>query len=588
MLRLSFLTVAFGLLCCSQASAAESEDVQALIQAVSGQDQAAALQAMDDLADLGPKAEPAVAALTEVFSDESDETVRSRAARALGAIGEKAEAAVPALTAALEDESASIRAYAAFALGRIGKAAEPAAGTLAKNAFDKDALVRRASLNALRKIDPPHEVTRPVFLKILKEGDPSIIMPALQSFADEAKQDLARLKEALQDDQVCYWACIIAQDLGPDAAPAVPELCSLLDHKDPDVRMHAAIALAEIGEDAAPAVPLLVAKLKDDPLDAVKFASAFALGSINQKDDAATRVLVDAAKDGAPLVKVMSWWALATQNPDRSKVVEGAAIRIAEALTSEDANLRKVAAQALANFDVPHEIVRPILLKTLQNADPEVVANAMDAFASLGPDALKDIDDILAHPDARHFATLVIYRMGPKAAPAVPDLVEALQALGDTEDDNLFRREAQMALAAIGPDAAAAVPVLIESLASDDREVRGSACYALGKIGPAAAEAVPALQTRLGELEDSGQVAVVWALLNIKPDDEDIATTAVPILVGALDDPDEVVRAEAASAVGRIGEPAAKPEVIAELKKLLNDPAPPVQEAAAEALKELE
>ncbi|MCH5372501.1 MAG: HEAT repeat domain-containing protein, partial [Planctomycetes bacterium] len=188
----------------------------------------------------------------------------------------------------------------------------------------------------------------------------------------------------------------------------------------------------------------------------------------------------------------------------------------------------------------------------------------------------------------RHFATLVIYRMGPKAAPAVGDLVEALQAVGNTEDDELFRREAQMALAAIGPDAVAAVPVLIESLASDDREVRGSACYALGKIGPAAAEAVPALQSRLNELEDSDKVAIVWALLNIKPDDEEIATRAVPILVGALDAPDEIVRAEAASAVGRIGKPAAKPEVIAELKKLLNDPAPQVQEAAAEALKELE
>jgi HEAT repeat protein len=588
MLRLSFLTVVIGLLCCSLASAAEPEDVQALIQAVGGQDQAAALQAIDELADLGPQAEPAVAVLLEAFAG-SDETVRSRAARTLGAIGEKAAAAVPALTAALADESAVVRAYAAFALGRIGKAAAPAAEALAENAFDKEALVRRASLNALRSIDPPREVTRPVFLKILKEGDASVIMPALQSFAEEASQDLPRLKEALQDEEICYWACIVAQDIGPAAAPAVPELSSLLDHKDPDIRMHAAIALAEIGEGAAPALPLLVAKLTDtEELVSVKFASAFALGRINQQDDAATRALVDAAKNGAPLLKVMSWWALARQNPDRSKVVEGAAVRIAEALTSDDPHLRKVAARALAEFDVPRDIVRPILLKTLQHADPEVIGNAMDALASLGPEALEDIDDVLSHPVARHFATLVIFRMGPKAAPAATDLIEALQAAGNTEDDNLFRREAQMALAAIGPDAAAAVPVLVQSLASDDREVRGSACYALGKIGPAAAEAVPALQARLNELEDSGKVAFVWALLSIQPDDEALAATAVPMLVGALDAPDEIVRAEAAGALGRIGEPAAQPDVIAELKKLLDDPAPQVQEAAAEALKELE
>jgi HEAT repeat protein len=125
-------------------------------------------------------------------------------------------------------------------------------------------------------------------------------------------------------------------------------------------------------------------------------------------------------------------------------------------------------------------------------------------------------------------------------------------------------------------------------LASDDREVRGSACYALGKIGPAAAQAVPALQKRLDELEESNKVACVWALLKINPEDEALATMAVPILTGALDAPDELVRAEAAGALGRIGAPAAQPEVIAELKKLLEDPAAAVREAAAAALKALE
>jgi HEAT repeat protein len=587
MLRLSCLTVAVGLLCCSLSTAAEPEDVQSLIQAIGGQDQAAALQAIDDLANLGPQAEPAVAALLQALGG-SDETVRSHAARTLGSLGDKAAEAVSALTAALKDESVTVRAYAAFALGRIGKAAAPAAEVLAENAFDKDALVRRASLGALRSIDAPREITRPIILRVLKEGDPSIVMPALQSFAEEAKQDLPRLKEILQDDELCYWACIVAADMGPDAAPAVPELSSLLDQTDPDIRMHAAIALAEIGETAAAAVPLLVAKLKDDPQVSVRFASAFALGKINKKGDAATRALVDAAKNGAPLLKVMSWWALANQNPDHADVVKGAAVRIAEALTSDDPHLRNVAARALAEFDAPREIVRPVLLKALQDADPHVVGNAMGALAALGPEALVDIDGVLSHPVARHYATLVIFRMGPKAAPAVPDLIEALQQAGDTPDDDAFRREVQMALSAIGPDAVAAVPALVESLASDAKEVRGSACYALGKIGVAAAEAVPALQARLAELEDSDTVAFVWALLKIKPDDEALATQAVPILVGALDAQDEMVRTEAAGALGEIGKPAAQPEVIAALKKLLDDPAPEVQEAAAAALKELE
>jgi HEAT repeat protein len=368
----------------------------------------------------------------------------------------------------------------------------------------------------------------------------------------------------------------------------VPELTALLDHQDPDVRMHAAIALGEIGQASAPAIPQIVARLQNDEFESVRFAAAFALGKINQPDTDATKALILAAKEDAPLLRTMSWWALARLYPEREDLVRGAAKKIGEGLTSEDPHLRAVAARALADFDAAPELVRPVLLKALQDAEPRVVGHAMDALASLGPDVLTDIDGVLQHPQARHYATLVIYRMGPKAAPAVPALVAALQAAGDTEDDDKFRREAQMALAAIGPAAADAVDVLIESLDSESKEVRGSACYALGKIGPAAEKAVPALQQRMSELEDSDQVAFVWALLHIKPGDEPLAVLAAPLLAAALDNPDDLVRVEAAAALGQIGKPAVKPEIIEKLRSLLDDPSPEVQQAAADALEELE
>ena len=166
--------------------------------------------------------------------------------------------------------------------------------------------------------------------------------------------------------------------------------------------------------------------------------------------------------------------------------------------------------------------------------------------------------------------------------------MEALREPPAGEDDLLFRHRAQLALAAIGPEAKDAVPVLIESLDSNDREVRGSACYALGKIGAAAAEAVPALEKKLQELDGASRTAFVWALLQIRPGDPQLEAKAVPLLVEALNHEQELVRVEAATALGEIAS-AATPEVIAKLKELAEkDTDDRVREAAGAAAKKLE
>ncbi len=587
--RLLYLTIAASLLSFTSLAAAQAADIPALIQSLSGQDRAACLQAVDELGKLGAEAKPAVSALVQTLGGD-DEELCCNAARTLGAIGPDAEEAVPALIDALKNGQPKVKAYAAFALGRIGKAAGDAAETLAEAAFDEDALVRRASIKSLRQIDAPKEKTRPVIKKILKEGDTQIIMPALRALAEQYEEGVPYLREALKDNDICYWACIVISDIGADAAAAVPEVTELLKQEDPDIRMHALIALGEIGEASVASLPAIIEALKNDEYEAVRFAAAFALGRIKKPDTDAILELAATARDGGPLLKVMSYWALARIRPDRKDVVRGAAQKIAEALTSEDAHLRTVAAQALVEFDTAPEIVRPVLLKALQDADPRVVGKAMDALAALGPKALEDIDGVLVDPMARHYATLIIYRMGPKAAPAVPALVAALGAAGDTEDDLAFCHEAQMALAAIGPGAKDAVAVLIESLGSDNRKVHGSACYALGKIGPAAVAAVPKLQETAQQLDgDSGKVGSIWALLKIQPDDKSLAEMAVPVLVGALDSPDDLVRTEAAAALGEIGKPTAStPEIIDQLKQLLEDESDQVCQAATEALKKLE
>ena len=87
-------------------------------------------------------------------------------------------------------------------------------------------------------------------------------------------------------------------------------------------------------------------------------------------------------------------------------------------------------------------------------------------------------------PYTRNGAAYELAHMGPKAAPAVPALIEALQ-----DPAASVRYPVTIALREIGPAAAAAVPALTKVAEEDlNDEVAASALQALWKIDPAAAE----------------------------------------------------------------------------------------------------
>lgn len=588
---LSFAIGIVGLLGCSSLLAAESAtgepaDLESLVAAVASPDPVVAINAIDALGDLESQAKDAVPALIQALGS-ADEAVRWHAGRTLGAIGPNAEQAVPELLKALNDSSSTVKAYAAFALGAIGDAAEPAVEKLIELAFDNDPLVRRASLRALRSIGAPPEKMQPLFVKMFEEGDPSVVLPTLHSIAEAGEEAVEPMRRALKNEKLSYWACVVLADIGQQAVAAVPELTDVLEHGEPEVRMQALLALAAIGSASGPAVPTITGLLESDEFEAVRFSAAYALGAIGQKDEDATKALVAAARSDKPILKAVSLWVLAEQNPENLEVVRHAATTLAAGLTSEDAELRTVAAKLLGQFDEHPEIVGPALVAALRDSDPRVIEHALDAMAALGPKILPKATAALQDKERRHFAAALIYRLGPQAAPAVPTIVELLSEPPANEEDLLFRHRAQLALAAIGPEAVAAVPVLIESLASEDEQVRASACYALGKIGVGAADAVLALEKRLEEPNGASCTAVVWALLQICPDDEQLCAKAVPMLVEATKHEEELVRVEAATALGQIAA-AAKPEIIELLKELaVQDDSTRVREAATEAVKRL-
>lgn len=566
---------------------AVADDLEELTKDVASNDKEVCLRAIDELGKLGAEAKSAVPALVKALANE-DKLVCWHAARTLGSIGPDAKAAAPALVKALNDECPEVRAYAAFALGKAGNDSEDVVDALIDKAFDESALVRRTCLGALRSLDPPVEKTLPHVLKILEEADPAIVMPALHSVAEQGKEAVPRLCKVLKHKKGCYWACLVLAEIGPDAKDAVPHLSDVLKHADPDVRLQTLVTLGEIGPASKSLIPGIVEAFEKDEFDGVRYAAAFALGKIGINADA-TKVLSEAVEGDDPFLQMISAWALALNNPNDKTMIERTVKLIVGAFKSDDVHLRRLAAKAAVDFDVPREDVVPALVDALRDKDPRVVGNAIEALAELGPKALQHVGDSLKNEELRPFAVRLIYRLGPEAESAVPSLIEALKEEPQTEDDVLFRREIQFALATIGPGAKQAVPALVGSLDSEHDEIRASACFALGRIGPGARAAVPRLHKNLeSETSSIARLATVFALVKIQPRERRLAIRAARMLLEALGSKDERDRAGAALALGELSELGEiGRRAVPRLRQLLNDESPHVQEMAAEALKKL-
>ncbi|MCI0458601.1 MAG: HEAT repeat domain-containing protein [Gemmataceae bacterium] len=162
----------------------------------------------------------------------------------------------------------------------------------------------------------------------------------------------------------------------------------------------------------------------------------------------------------------------------------------------------------------------------------------------------------LRHQDTevRVAAAAALADLGPKAAGAVPALVEGLHALNED-----VRLNAALALAAVGKPA---VPALVKALGSPENEVRFYAALALGQIGPAARESAPALVRVLADPDEDVRRKAAGALGEVGGQAEEV----VPALVKLFhEDPD--VADAAAEAAGRFGKAAAPA-----LLKALEDP----------------
>lgn len=136
----------------------------------------------------------------------------------------------------------------------------------------------------------------------------------------------------------------------------------------------------------------------------------------------------------------------------------------------------------------------------------------------------------------------IIWALGPKAAPAIPALIQLLQ-----NQDETFVSVATYALRGIGTDA---VPPVMALLNSTNRVIRFRAISALELFGPEARIAVPALVQCLASPDPATRDCAVRSLASIKTD----APLVVPAIVRcAENDTNYMSRLVCFQALGNFG-----------------------------------
>jgi len=551
-------------------------------------DAPAKVQALDAVAIVGKRA-PAAGGTITTFARDEDADVRWHAARTLGMVGPGAESATPTLVSLLTDRDPVVAAQAAHALGLVAgvgsrggsqEGDETVVEPLIRATEHADPRVRRAAVKSLRRVASPRRLAD-LLDEHLADADPSVVMPALHTLADLREESVPLLCEALKRPQARYWAAVAAAEIGPDAAPAVPQLTELAASGELDERMQAMFALAAIGEPAAGAAPTLIEALESSE-EILRFAAAFALGKVRAQ--AASEPLAATASASDPFLAAVASWALARIHPDDPARVSVAVEKLRGGLSAAEATIRAGSINGLSDLassldQTTRRNLAADYVRLLDDPDHAVGTAAGGALVRLGADAAEPLRRELSDMATRMRAMEILAAQGEAAKPLVNEMLVALE-----DDDAAYASEAAVAIASVGPAAAGAVETLRGRLTEDvPAPVRYAAMYALGRIGTAAATALPRLEELARSKDVLEATVAIWAALKINPEDRKLFESAIPLLCRALESPQELARLEAAVSLGDIGSAASAAvpalEMLAE-----DDPSRSVREAAAVAL----
>jgi HEAT repeat protein len=287
-----------------------------------------------------------------------------------------------------------------------------------------------------------------------------------------------------------------------------------LKANDPQVRADAIADIARL--DAPTAVPALVEVLAI-PDEDMRLQAAMALGELGAP---AVPALQTALADRDAAVRFYAVWALGLAGPAAKPAAPAVVARLRDA----DSDVRYKAAFALGHIGVESDDTVAALIGVLQDADETVASEAAVALVRLGPHAAGPLRKALTQPA---LALVAARTLGQMAA---------------AKDEDASR-----AAALAAPDVLRA----FDGQAAEDRD--GLIIYfgGLGKAGlPAVRETLKGKDPVLG-----ARCAVALRALAMHEQQQGQGTSvaqAVELLVGMLGNDDSLVRAAAATELGRV------------------------------------
>jgi HEAT repeat protein len=486
------------------------------------------IQAVEALVKRGRESVPElVAALGD-----ADPKIRRGALLGLGRIGPEAGDIMPLVRGALTDNDARVRGEAVTAFGRISRDPRLTAELLAPLLADSNENVRESAALILEtigaeSIGPVVEIVHSDF-PVERGRTLQVLRRVLESTSWTGRLDVARSLLSDGDRDIRLEALrAVSNRKGRSAAP-VNAVGELLDDPDPDVRLSALTvivgwgagsheqirellkteagietalnAIARRWPEAAELVPEVVAVLdrqeeleivssRGSPPGAMQLHPRFrailaALSSLKTAARPAASLLVDRLGElrsgnrvavmatlvdiGAPadeliplltplLIEGESDQAIASRNGRWDETIRQAGVVLRRASPEEG---RRQAA---------------LLIPRLKGANGKVDMKVLYALWGLGPVAAEAVPELLSlvpNPEGEVFwhAVVTLGEIGPRAEPAVPAFVAALEAGSHDTDGEICQRIIE-ALGKIGPAAKSAVPLLLRIIDEPERFV---------------------------------------------------------------------------------------------------------------------
>jgi HEAT repeat protein len=287
-----------------------------------------------------------------------------------------------------------------------------------------------------------------------RAGVAAAVLAASVAAAWAAHESLTRAHVAALTEQLAApdaatrrWAARRLAEWGPRARAEWPALKGALADAEPAVRGEAARAMWVLAPDAA---AVDAAATPEPLLAAARGSAAWPL------PDAALVAGLAAAGAGSPPL-------------------------LEAALRDDDAGIRWHAAAAFVHLGRRAAGSAAALFAAMHDPEWNVRNSAGRALEEVaGPEHAALLSAALVEPnvETRYHVARALARLGPRASPALPALLETL-----ADEDWEVRMESCWTLAAIGPSARTAQDALLRTLRDPDPQVRAAAAWGLAQIG---------------------------------------------------------------------------------------------------------